>query len=33
MDYRQEMQELRQQLNHHGYLYYVLDAPEIPDYE
>ena len=33
MDYRQEMQELRQQLNHHGYLYYVLDAPTIPDYE
>ena len=33
MDYRQEIRELRQQLNHHGYLYYVLDAPTIPDYE
>ncbi len=25
--------ELREQLNHHNYLYYVLDAPEIPDAE
>ena len=25
--------ELREQLNHHAYLYYVLDAPEIPDAE
>ena len=33
MDYRQEMRELRETLNHHGYLYYVLDAPAIPDYE
>jgi DNA ligase (NAD+) len=24
---------LREQLNHHGYLYYTLDAPEIPDAE
>ncbi|TCP10057.1 NAD-dependent DNA ligase LigA [Caldimonas thermodepolymerans] len=24
---------LREQLNHHAYLYYVLDAPEIPDAE
>ena len=33
MDYRQEMRELRETLNHHGYLYYVLDTPAIPDYE
>lgn len=25
--------ELREQLNHHNYLYYVMDAPEIPDAE
>ena len=25
--------QLRQQLQHHGHLYYVLDAPEIPDAE
>jgi len=25
--------ELRQQLNHHAHLYYVLDAPELPDAE
>ncbi len=25
--------ELRQQLNHHAHLYYVLDAPQIPDAE
>jgi DNA ligase (NAD+) len=25
--------ELRQQLNHHAHLYYVLDAPKIPDAE
>ena len=24
---------LREQLHHHAYLYYVLDAPEIPDAE
>ncbi|NLG64101.1 MAG: hypothetical protein GX537_00655, partial [Actinobacteria bacterium] len=23
--------ELREQLNHHSYLYYVLDQPEIDD--
>ena len=27
------IQELRQILNHHNYLYYVLDKPEIPDIE
>ncbi|KPJ94318.1 MAG: aromatic ring-opening dioxygenase LigA [Gammaproteobacteria bacterium SG8_11] len=25
--------ELRDQINHHNYLYYVMDAPEIPDAE
>jgi len=25
--------ELRKQINHHNYLYYVLDSPEIPDAE
>lgn len=33
MDYQQEMKALRDELNHHGYLYYVLDKPEISDYE
>ena len=32
-DYRDEMQYLRDFLNEQGYLYYVLDAPVIPDYE
>ena len=32
-DYREEMKYLRDYLNHQGYLYYVLDAPVIPDYE
>lgn len=27
----QQIQDLRKQLDHHSYLYYVLDAPEIPD--
>jgi len=27
------IRELRDQINHHNYLYYVLDAPEIPDAE
>ena len=27
------IQELRDQINHHNYLYYVLDSPEIPDAE
>ncbi len=29
----QEIRELRAYLNHHAYLYYVLDRPEISDYE
>jgi len=33
MDYRQEMQQLREELNQHGYRYYVLDDPQISDYE
>ena len=33
MDYREEMKELREKLNRNAYLYYVLDAPVIPDYE
>ena len=28
-----QMQRLREQLHHHGHLYYTLDAPEIPDAE
>ena len=33
MDYRKEIQELRRTLNENGYLYYVLDAPTMSDYE
>lgn len=33
MDYREEIKELRQTLNEHGYRYYVLDAPTIGDHE
>ena len=33
MDYREEMKELRDTLNAHGYRYYVLDDPRISDYE
>ena len=33
MDYREEMKQLRDALNEHGYKYYVLDAPVISDYE
>ena len=29
----QRAAELRAQLNHHAHLYYVLDAPELPDAE
>jgi DNA ligase (NAD+) len=29
----QRIEQLREQINHHNYLYYVLDAPEIPDSE
>ena len=32
-DYRDELQFLRDFLNEQGYLYYVLDAPVLPDYE
>ena len=30
---RLRIEQLREQLNHHSYLYYVLDNPEIPDSE
>ena len=33
MNYREEMKQLRDTLNAHGYRYYVLDAPTIPDFE
>ena len=33
MDYRQEIRELREKLNEAARLYYVLDAPTMPDYE
>jgi len=33
MDYREEIKQLRDTLNEHGYRYYVLDAPTISDYE
>ena len=33
MSYREEMKELRETLNAHGYRYYVLDDPTISDYE
>jgi len=33
MDYREEIIQLRETLNRHGYLYYVLDAPTLSDYE
>ena len=32
-DAAQQAKDLRQQLNHHAYLYYTLDAPDIPDAE
>ena len=32
-DPAQQALNLREQLNHHAYLYYTLDAPEIPDAE
>ena len=28
---QEKIEELRTNLNHHNYLYYVLDAPEISD--
>ena len=33
MDYRREMQQLRDTLNENGYRYYVLDDPTMSDYE
>ncbi len=30
---KKRVEELREQINYHNYLYYVLDAPEIPDAE
>ena len=33
MDYREEMKQLRQKLNENSYLYYVLDASTMSDYE
>lgn len=33
MDPFQEIQKLRQELNHHNYQYYVLDQPTISDFE
>lgn len=33
MDFREEMKQLRDTLNAHGYRYYVLDDPRISDYE
>ena len=33
MNYREEMKQLREPLNAHGYRYYVLDDPQISDYE
>ena len=30
---QQQIEALRQKLNHHSYQYYVLDSPEIPDVE
>ena len=33
MNYQEEMKQLRDTLNAHGYRYYVLDDPTISDYE
>ena len=33
MNYQEEMKRLRDELNEHGYRYYVQDAPTISDYE
>ena len=33
MNYREEMKQMRETLNAHGYRYYVLDDPQISDYE
>lgn len=33
MDSLQQIEQLRRELNHHNYLYYVLDQPTISDFE
>ena len=33
MDAKQEIEQLTQELEHAGYLYYVLDAPQMSDYD
>ena len=33
MDYREEMKQLRAELNENAYRYYVLDEPTMSDYE
>ncbi len=33
MNYKEEMKELRDKLNRNAYLYYVMDAPVLSDYE
>jgi len=33
MDIKARIEELRSELHHHNYLYYVLDKPEISDYD
>ena len=33
MNYQEEMKKLREELNAHGYRYYVEDAPTISDFE
>lgn len=33
MDYKGRIEELKEKLNYHSYRYYVLDSPEISDYE
>lgn len=33
MDIEKKIKKLREELHHHNYLYYVLDKPEISDYE
>ena len=33
MEIKERIEELSQKLEHHNYLYYVLDRPEIQDYE
>lgn len=32
-DVKKKIEDLREKLNYHGYKYYVLDSPEISDYE